>query len=338
MLDIINEIDKRVATGQEFALATVTATWRSAPRGVGASMIIDPGGKMVGSVSGGCVEGQVVTTALELLRTGRLQQMKFGVSNDEAWSVGLSCGGAISVYVQPFFNQTDYGREVWFSLRKCQKNDVGAVLIYGNDKPGFFSADNRLGKLPDAVFVQAGEQLSLKKSQLITVENAEYFFHVFPPKDHLLIIGAAHISRDLITLAKWQGFKITVIDPRGLFYDSLKDLVGNESLFRGWPADLLKDIKLNDSVFAVLLTHDPKIDDQALELLLPSDVAYIGALGSRKTQQKRVARLLAMGHSQDQIDRIKGPVGLDIGAGTASEIALSIMAEIIKEKNKESID
>ncbi|MBK8501291.1 MAG: XdhC family protein [Saprospiraceae bacterium] len=334
MIDLIEEIENWEQSGRKFALVTVIETWRSAPRTVGACMIVDEQGKMAGSVSGGCVEGQVVKAAVEVIANGVVKTLKFGVSNDDAWSVGLSCGGAICVYVQPFFSTSETGIVVWQALKSSLQSDEGCVLIYGDGAVGFYSESKKLGGFPSDVFSEASKSMHQKTSAMQSKGESTYFFHVFPPKNHLVIIGAAHITRDLITLARLQDFAISVIDPRGLFYDSLVDLVHEERLLRSWPLDVLPDMKLDDSVFAVLLTHDPKIDDQALHILLKSPVAYIGALGSKKTQQKRVSRLLEAGFQQEQIDRIKGPVGLDIGASSPAEIALSIMAEIIKVKNE----
>jgi xanthine dehydrogenase accessory factor len=226
------------------------------------------------------------------------------------------------------------GVAVCQALQSSLKSDEGCVLIYGNGTLGFNSESTKLGGFPDDVFIAAYKSMHEKTSGVWSIGEIDYFFHVFPSKNHLVIIGAAHITRDLITLARLQDFAMTVIDPRGLFYDSLRDLVSEGRLIRSWPLEVLPDLKLNDSVFAVLLTHDPKIDDQALHILLASPVAYIGALGSKKTQQKRVGRLLDAGFQKEQINRIKGPVGLDIGAISPAEIALSIMAEIIQVKNK----
>ncbi|MCB0687060.1 MAG: XdhC family protein [Saprospiraceae bacterium] len=334
MLDIIDDIRNWRSTRKQFTMATVVETWRSAPRGVGASMVVDAKGKMIGSVSGGCVEGQVVKAALDILHNGGGPRiLKFGVSNDDAWSVGLSCGGAISVLVQPFFDQSAEGDRIWELLNQCLHDDQGCVLIYGSGTTGFYSNDFKLGPYFEQVFQVAKRSLHEKQSQWTEVQGDSLFFHVFPPKNRLLIIGAAHITRDLVRLGIQQGFGITILDPRGLFYDSLTDLVDEESLMRKWPADILPEMRLDDSVYAVLLTHDPKIDDQALRILLNSSVAYIGALGSKKTHQRRVSRLTDAGFNTEQIDRIYGPVGLDIDANNPAEIALSIMAQIIQVKN-----
>ena len=336
MIDIIEEISSWEQSGKKFAIATVIETWRSAPRAVGACMLVDDQGKMAGSVSGGCVEGQVVKAAREVIENGGEQTLKFGVSNDDAWSVGLSCGGAITVYIQPFFTISETGVVIWNAFQTSLRKDLGCVLVYADGTVGFYSEARNLGQFSEEVFAAASESLNQKRSRVLSLGGINYFFHVFPPKNHLVVIGAAHITRDLITLARLQDFAITVIDPRGLFYDSLRDLVDADRLIRSWPQEVLPAIKLDDSVFAVLLTHDPKIDDQALHILLKSPVAYIGALGSKKTQQKRVSRLLEAGFQQAQIDRIQGPVGLDIGASSPAEIALSIMAQIIQVKNQNS--
>ncbi len=331
---LMNEIKHWSQNGKPFALATVVSTWRSAPRGVGSSMIIDEDMKMVGSVSGGCVEGQVAQAAKEVLKLGELRKLKFGVSNDDAWMVGLSCGGAIAVWVQPFFGaEKEHGQQVWEQLQYHLDRDLGCAVIYTEKGVGFFSARKKMGLFEGKIFRRAEACLKNGKSVLDEVGGKDVFYQIFPSKNKLVVIGAAHITRDLIVLAQRLDFSISVIDPRGLFYDSLKQLVDPEQLFRKWPAEILPNITLDQNVYAVLLTHDPKIDDQALEILLKADVAYIGALGSRKTHQRRVSRLIEAGFLESEIAKIHGPVGLDVGASTPAEIALSIMAEIVDVKN-----
>ena len=193
MLDILEEVKAWTKTKDRFALATVTRTWRSAPRGIGASMIIDKDGRMFGSVSGGCVEGQVVKYAQEILREQNSKTLKFGVSNDEAWSVGLSCGGAISVLVQPFFGKSEKGMVIWEEFQKCLGEDKGCVLIYQGKEVGFYSANIQIGSFSEAVFDQARIYLQYRQSQMKEVESKEIFFHVFPPT--LLLLLVAQTSR-----------------------------------------------------------------------------------------------------------------------------------------------
>ena len=344
MKDIFQQVLAWEKQGKRFAVATVIDTWRSSPRPVGSSMIIDEGMRVAGSVSGGCIEGAVIKSAQDVIKDGAAIRQKFGVSNAEAWSVGLSCGGAIEVFIYPFLHQTAKRQDsiIWAKLKESvladssclmatQINQEARHLWLGRDGEsigdiGTFPSDIELEKI-----------LSSGRSQIIHDQEQDIFVHVFPPQDHLVIIGAAHLSIPLVQMAQIQGFKVTVIDPRGIFSDSLAAICPPDQLVTAWPADILPSITLDQSVFAVTLTHDPKIDDQALEILLNSNVHYIGALGSSRTHDKRKVRLKEAGFTADQIDRIHGPVGLNIAAESPGEIALSILAQIVQIKNKRAL-
>lgn len=328
MLEIIDHIKVWKREERNFAIATVVQTWRSAPRGVGSSLIVDSEGNIQGSVSGGCVEGAVAKAALEVLERDVPQLLKFGVSNEDAWAVGLSCGGAISVYVQPFWANAH--PQVWEATLDHLGKDIGFALSYQQDGVSFYSTIYQQTSSGHSSHEVVQHQLEQRDSKWV---QDDYFIHVFPPQNHMIIVGAAHVTHDLMRLALQQDFKVTVIDPRGMFHNSLSGDIQGISLLRSWPAEVLPDIKLDSSVYAVLLTHDPKIDDQALHILLNKPVSYIGALGSRKTHARRIRRLQDAGFPPGQIENIKGPIGLNIGAKGASEIALSIMSQVIQVKN-----
>ena len=335
MLDILDTITSWEKADTRFTIATVVDTWRSAPRLPGSAMAIRDDLQFAGSVSGGCVEGSVIKASKEVLTGGPAQLLRFGVSNDEAWSVGLSCGGAIKVYVEPFIGHVN--KEIWTALISQIDNDRSCCLVRqlsNNPSHHLIREGETTSHLPEAVQQAVRQGLLTGHSAYVKDGEVPYFVQIFPKKDHLVIIGAAHISADLVQLAQQQGFRITVIDPRGLFTESLKNLCDPESLIRAWPESALKEIKLDHSVYVVMLTHDPKIDDQALHQLLRSPVKYIGALGSRKTHQKRLLRLSEAGYTDEEIARIHAPIGLDIGSSTPSQIALSIMAEVIQVKNQ----
>lgn len=335
MLDILDTIKSWEKADTQFTMGTVVDTWRSAPRLPGSAMAIREDLQFVGSVSGGCVEGSVIKASKEVLDSGHAQLLRFGVSNDEAWSVGLSCGGAIKVYVESFIGHGH--KEIWTALVSEINNDRSCCLIRqlsSNPAYHLIREGEDTSKFPEEVQQAVRMGFLRGNSAFVKDEEMSYFIQVFPRKDHLVIIGAAHISADLVQLAQQQGFRITVIDPRGLFTESLKNLCDPESLVRAWPQSALKELVLDHSVYVVMLTHDPKIDDQALHQLLRSPVKYIGALGSRKTHQKRVLRLTEAGYSDEEIARIQAPIGLEIGSSTPSQIALSIMAEVIQVKNQ----
>lgn len=364
MNELLDKINQLVSTKQKFATATVTNTWGSAPRPIGSMMLIAEDGTMSGSVSGGCVEGAVVRLAREALLENKPKLVTFGVSDDEAWAVGLSCGGSIEVFIEPFLAFEE--AEMWEILRGCLEENQGAVLltklsdseaehllVLPNTDEVVADAANEsliineasttdeslINKVllirNDFILNNARQSYAQRKTKRFELETGEkWFAQVFPPKHHLVIIGAAHITVDLVHLAHYFGFETTVIDPRGIFAHKTDFPTPPNALHVDWPAEILPEIPLNAYTYAVLLTHDPKIDDQALHLLLRSKVAYIGALGSKKTHEKRVKRLTDAGFSLDDINKINAPVGVNINAKSAREIALSIIGALVKAKNE----
>ncbi|NND08023.1 MAG: XdhC family protein [Saprospiraceae bacterium] len=340
MKDIFQQVLHWEKQGKEFAIATVVDTWRSAPRSVGSSMIIDSKMNIVGSVSGGCVEGAVIKVAQEVIKDQVAVRKKYGVSNEDAWSAGLSCGGAIEVFTYPFFNVSSdlVQMEIWKELSMSLTNNRPCLLAtrISNDAPHLLlSHEGELTGSTDGFppKTRLNKILASGKSSIVRYRDRAFFIHVFPANDHLLIIGASHISVPLVQLAGIHGFDITIVDPRGVFADSLGAICAPDKLLTSWPAEVLPNLKLDSNVYAVTLTHDPKIDDQALKILLDSEVSYIGALGSTRTHTKRMKRLQEAGIDAREIERIYAPVGLNISAGSPDEIALSIMAQIIQVKN-----
>ena len=339
MKEFLIEINTWLAENRNFAVATVIQTWGSAPRPVGSSMFIDNDMNMMGSVSGGCVEGAVVRAALEVLSTQTLQLLSFGITDEEAWEVGLSCGGSIKVFVEPFVSMDN--TEISDILRGCLKDNKGCILMIkmtGSSSEHVLVLPNGnvicKNKATDILIENARRAYSERKSQIIEIEENKWFAQVFPSKDRLIIVGAAHITVDLVHLAQYFGFETVVIDPRGIFADKTAFSTLPDRLANDWPAEVLPEYTLDEYTYAVLLTHDPKIDDQALEILLKENIGYIGALGSKKTHEKRVKRLTEKGFTEAEMAKIHAPIGVDIHAKSAREIALSIVAELIQVKNK----
>ena len=340
MIDIISDIRGWVDQNKKFALASVVRTWGSSPRLVGSAMAIGEDMTFHGSVSGGCVEGVVIEEALQVIETGKPKHLTFSVSNDEAWSVGLTCGGKLEVLVERFLttNGESSERDIWdgFSQALAQNRPCYLAHAISGDSSAhrlMFPDSEAVGTFGDSELDGlAREVYDNRKSQMIEWKGQEIFVNVFPRKDKLILIGAAHISIELVRMAREFEFETMVIDPRGIFASPDRFPSPPDQLFSSWPEEVLPGIPLDEDTYAVLLTHDPKIDDQAIHLLLNSEVAYIGALGSKKTQTSRRNRLERDGFSSDQIERIFGPVGLPIDAKTPQEIALSIMGEIIKVK------
>ena len=344
MQDVWNTLGNWLAEGRSIAMAHVLQTWGSAPRRPGATMIVDSAGNFAGSVSGGCIEGAVIEEAHQVLQAGTARKVSYGVADEKAWTMGLSCGGEVSVWIEPHWIST--GRagdaEAWGAVESAVHRNRPAILVTRLDEgaPSHLVVDpehDAIGSWEqslDAVLASALDAYDNRTSTVRKIDGMEVFFHVLPRPDSLVVIGAGHITVHLVAIARELGFEIAVIDPRKTFASNLRFRVEPNQLLVGWPDEILSGFDLHADTYAVLLTHDPKIDDPALHLLLRSPVAYIGALGSRKTHEERCRRLAEKGLGEKAIGRIRGPVGLNIGATNPSEIAISILAEIVTEKRK----
>lgn len=341
MKELLPGIEAWLDSRKPFALATVIQTWGSSPRPAGSAMIVSEEMELAGSVSGGCVEGAVIREALPLIREGGSRRLAFGVADEDAWAVGLSCGGKMQVFLERFlaFDERPEEQAAWEKLHHCLRHDEPCILLTRlQDGPGRHTL-----VLPDGSTQgqAAGPELASaalqayreRRHQVVEAEGGSFFAQIFPRRSRMIIIGAAHITADLVQLAQLFGFETIVIDPRGVFAGKTQFAVPPDQLFMQYPAEVLPRFELDAYTYAVVLSHDPKIDDNALHLLLASEAAYIGALGSQKTHAKRVARLQAAGFSEEAIGRIHAPVGVDINAQTPREIAMSIMGEVVKVKN-----
>ncbi|MFT6972561.1 MAG: xanthine dehydrogenase accessory factor [Roseivirga sp.] len=331
MIDIVSSIRKLKKEGKAMAIATVVKTWKSSPRPVGSSLIITSDGEMIGSVSGGCVEVAVVKQGLKVLETGEAIQLHFGVSDEDAWAVGLSCGGALDVFVQPFFSDS-----LWNEMDLMLQKDRGFSLLMTLAPQPNYSIVTAFGEIkgdPQPKTVLAEIESSYYEGDSKILDTGSEFLMVFQKKPLLLMVGSAHVTVALTEMAQMFGFETLLIDPRSTFANDTVYSIKPDEVKIAWPQQVLPTLDLNKNTYAVILSHDPKIDDEALKILLKSSVRYIGALGSRKSHAKRVERLTANGFITNDIEKIHAPIGLDIGSKMPREIALSIMAEIIKVKN-----
>lgn len=298
-------------SGKGAVIATVVETWGSAPRRIGSQLVIDGDGRMFGSVSGGCVEGAVIMEAIEALEHGEMRLLEYGVSDGDAFAVGLACGGTIRILVEP----------------------VGAVLPA--DMLGEL-VKLRAARVPVAYVVNTktgaralktdGFDTRFRMDRSGFEEDGETFVAIHNPPLHMVIVGAVHIAQALVPMARIAGYDVTVIDPRESF--ATADRFPDTRLMHDWPDDAVTEVGLDSRTALVLLTHDPKLDDPAIEKALTADVFYIGALGSTRTHAKRLERLGNAGFSADQLTRIHGPVGLNIGAANPAEIAVSIIGQV----------
>jgi xanthine dehydrogenase accessory factor len=338
MRDILADISQWWEMGgQPIALATVVQTWGSAPRKVGAKMAMMAGGEITGSVSGGCVEGAVFETGTEVLETGQPQLLHFGVADETAWDVGLACGGTIEVFVEqldaPSFElmksiiEADRAGDS-VTIIRGQEDKLGRKMTIGRDGQTVGSLGDNLDTL-----ALAAARASTHPRRVQLTDEIEVFVDTIRPSPTLIMVGGVHIAVALTSMAKLLGYKTIVVDPRRAFGSEAR-FPHVDNLIQAWPDKAFAQIELTPETAVAMLTHDPKIDDPALNVVLNSPAFYIGALGSSKTQAKRRERLQEMGFRDEVIGRIHGPIGLDINAGTPEEIALSIMAEIVKAQRR----
>ena len=293
------------------ALATVVQTWGSAPRRVGSQLVIGGDGRIEGSVSGGCVEGAVIVEAQEAIEAGEHRLLEFGVSDEDAFAVGLACGGTIKVLVEP--------------VGSALPEDLLEELVKARAarRPVAYEVNLQTGVrrlLHDAY----PERMRMDRSGMEA--DGETFVAVHNPPLRLIVVGAVHIAQALVPMARIAGYDPVIVDPRETFASASR--FPGERIEQDWPDEVVARLGLDRRTALVLLTHDPKIDDPALEAVVRSEVFYIGALGSSRTHARRVERMRAAGFSETEIGRIHGPVGLDIGAAGPAEIAVAILAEM----------
>ncbi len=342
MREILPAVTVWLAEGKQVAVATVVKVYGSAPRPLGAKMAVSSAGDMVGSVSGGCVEGNVFELAQLVIKNGKAQLVEYGIADELAFEVvGLACGGNIEIYIEPVTINSLF-ESMKSKIENQQLISVATVIggtVWGAKRliPAHGDAlgnleHARLNAEVDSV-AQALMQSQQTARQSFEIENvtADVFIEVFSPLPRLIVVGAVHIAMTLVAFGKALGFRTVVIDPRATFASSERFPNVDEMILE-WPADALQNLRLDESSYVVFVTHDAKFDNPALVVSLNSPARYIGALGSRRTHAKRVTALQALGVPNEKINRIHAPIGLDIGARGPQEIALSVISEIIAVK------
>ena len=337
MRDILKDLDAWRQQGEQIAIATVVETWGSAPRQVGAKLAVTLSGGITGSVSAGCVENAVIEAALAAIHSGQPRLLTFGVSKDTALSVGLTCGGTIKVFVESF---TAYAG-LYDSIQAREPMGVIGVLEGPpeslNHKLAVFADGHTEGdlELPDRhdQLVQAVlNRLPSRPGGMVEIGGLQLFVDIFPRLPRLLIVGAVHIAEFLVPMATLAGFEITIVDPRSAFATPER-FPEVAAINRRWPDEALTSLALDEDSYVAILSHDMKLDDPALRIALASQARYVGVLGSRRSNQDRLARLREAGLSESQLARLHAPIGLPLGGRSTVEIAISILAEIIQVKN-----
>ncbi len=299
--------------GRGAALATVLETWGSAPRAAGSQLAISGEGEIMGSVSGGCVEGAVVAEAQEALVDGQPRLLSFGVSDDQAFAVGLACGGTIRVLVEPIGSALPEALLAALVEARAARRPV-ALLVHPE------RWERRLAGAEEAAVA------ARLRSDRSGVEEDGWFIGVHNPPLRMIVVGAVHIAQPLVAMARLAGYDPSLIDPRAAFGSA--ERFPGERILDDWPDEAMAALAPDSRTAVVTLTHDPKLDDPAILAALESEAFYLGCLGSTRTHAKRLDRLRAAGVPEERIARIHAPVGLNIGAKTPAEIAVSVLAQI----------
>ena len=355
MRDVLDELVAWWEAGETVALGTVVGTWKSAPRQPGASMLVGPGGEAVGSVSGGCVEGAVYQLGEEVTGSGSPVLQRYGISDDEAMGVGLTCGGILDVFVERV-SREDFpelgevaadigaGRPVAVAtvVEHPDPEEVGRHLVVrpeGEATAGSLGTD----RLDDTVVDDARGMLAQGRTATLGYgpegqrrgEGMRVFVASYAPRPRMLVFGAIDFAAAVARVGSFLGYRVTVCDARPVFATRSRFPEADEVIVK-WPHRYVEEQVaqglLDPRTVACVLTHDPKFDVPLLEVLLGDDapeLAYVGAMGSRRTHEDRIARLRETGLTDEQLSRLRSPIGLDLGARTPEETAVSVAAEII---------
>jgi xanthine dehydrogenase accessory factor len=339
--DVLEQVGDWLEAGRAVAVATVVRTWRSAPRQPGASLAVADTGEVVGSVSGGCVEGAVYDLAQQVIADGRPVLARYGVSDDDAFAVGLTCGGTVEVFVHRI-DDVDLVRSLSSAVADRAPVALATVVGAGEAQGRRMLVDpaGRTGslgspRLDDAVTDDARGLLEAGVSGVLHVgadgqrrpDDLEVFVESYAPPARMIVFGAIDFAAALARVGSHLGFHVTVCDARPVFATPRRFPMADEVVVE-WPHRYLARTTVDDRTVLCVLTHDPKFDIPLLELALRGPAAYIGAMGSRRTHDDRVARLIEVGVSEVELARLHSPIGLDLGARTPEETAVSIAAEI----------
>ena len=347
MKEVLDELFAAYQAGDTTAMATVVRTWRSAPRPAGASMLVNVAGEATGSVSGGCVEGAVYELAGEVIANGVPQFEKYGISNDDAFAVGLTCGGILEVFVEQVSKETWPELPDLFASVQADQPVAVATVVNGTAHVG-----KHLVVWPDRI---AGDLGSSRLNSAVGADvlgllesgttgflhygsdgerlegDLEIFVSTFAPKPRMLVFGAIDFAAAVAKAGKFLGFYVTVCDAREVFATK-KRFPDADEVVNDWPHRWLAKQEIDSRTVICILTHDPKFDVPAVVGALATNVGYIGVMGSRKTHAKRIERLVEAGVTDEQLLRLMSPIGLDIGARTPEETAISICGEIIARR------
>lgn len=346
MREVLAEINAWNKAGKKIAIATNVKRNGMSLRPLGAKMALTPAMEIAGSVTGGCIEGAVYEAGQRVIDTLIPQLLHYGVTSDEKpWDIGLSCGTSLDVFVEAMDSLA--WQSLFPAIRTCiEENQLAAIatIIHGpglGNKLMVWPDGHTLGNLKNAVLneevkVCAQQQMSKQETSwsefALGSEKVEVFVDILEPKSRLIIVGAGHIAIPLVSLANVMGFKTIVVDPREAFANRERFSHADE-LIKEWPSIALEKLHLDESCYVAVISHDEKIDNPALAVALSHPVRYVGVLGTRKNISKRLAALRELGVNEDQLSKLRAPIGIRLGAILPDEIALSILSEMVTAKH-----
>jgi xanthine dehydrogenase accessory factor len=344
--DVISELETWWRAGETVGMGTVVGTWKSAPRQPGASMLVGPEGTAVGSVSGGCVEGAVYELAEAARENGAAVLQRYGVSDDDAFAVGLTCGGIIDVFVErvdragfpelgDIADDIRAGRPVAVAtlISGVEPERVGRRLVM---RDGVVTGSLGSDRMDDAVRDDATGMLLQGRTGVMHYgpdgerrgDDVAVFVASYAPRPRMIVFGAIDFAAAVARVGSFLGYRVTVCDARPTFATARRFPDADEVVVE-WPHRYLRDTEVDARTVICVLTHDPKFDVPLLEIALRQQVAYVGAMGSRRTNDDRLKRLRELGLTEDELARLHAPIGLDVGARTPEETAVSVAAELI---------
>ena len=342
MREISEKIKSWQREGKSIAIATNVRKDGVLLRPLGAKMAMTTTQDIAGSVTGGCIEGVVYEEAQAVIKSSAPKLLHYGVMNEEIpWEVGLSCGGSLDVFVEPL--DSPQWRAIYPSLKTClEENKLVAIatIIKGvglGNKILVWPDGRTIGSLGEAtldadVVKWAQEQMRVQETGWRSFGAVDVFVDVLPPQSRMIIIGAVHIAIPLVTLAKTLGYHTIVIDPREAFA-TRERFPHVDELITDWPTEALEKLLPDESTYVVAISHDEKLDNPALKVALTNPARYVGVLGSRKNLDKRFAALRELGVTDEQLTRLQAPIGIQLGAVSPEEIALSILAAMVAARH-----
>ena len=335
MKELVELYDAWRSDGLEVGRAVVLKTYGSAPRREGSVLLYSSDGRIAGSISGGCVEGAAANEIDDARMTGNARTISYGISDEQAWGVGLACGGTIDVLIEPFVSAqlvaAARAEGATAVITELPTDGLAPTLVLTYDATDGITATAGDEATDSQLVAAARDALLRGTSRVVEIGSRRFFIEAFPVKRRIVIVGAVEIARPLVRLARELGYATAVVDGRAAFA-TRERFPDTDELLVGWLDEVADQISLSADDCVVVLAHDPKFDEPAIIAALRRGCRYVGAIGSKKTQAERRQRLLDVGLAKEEVRRLHGPIGLDLGGREPPETALAILAEIVSER------